>query len=331
MGTEIKVWAIKEEKMEPLPETSLAEAGRKENQLREWIIHNPEILGENILIIGKEVHHLDLLGIDESGNTVIIELKREELKPREALAQALEYAANIATWERDKLDDVCKEYNNDKSLDDIMAERFDIEPDELDDLAINQAQRILLVGTSIDDSLQRMIEWLSNEYEMAINFILLKYVKTSSEELIIKTIIIPEEVEKEKAQRKQGKRPIRISDEPGTYKDSELKDKIKQYLMKEEDSPRRIKNILLPLCLKHDTVTRDLLEDELVAKGEAQEDKVGKVISSLSRVLSLEKNDFLRQVISYEKEGQTKDNYKIRENYKPLIKEILEELEKANR
>jgi hypothetical protein len=79
---------------------------------------------------------------------------------------------------------------------------------DLDNLSINQAQRILLVGTSIEEPLQRMIEWLSNEYQMGINSVLLKYVKTSSgDELIVRTIIIPEEEEQENIRKKQGKRP----------------------------------------------------------------------------------------------------------------------------
>jgi len=208
MGTEIKVWQIKNKKLE-LIETTMIETGRTEPQdLEKWVKNNPEIFGENILIIGEQVQTksgpLDLLGIDELGNIIIIELKREQI-PREALAQAIDYASDVASWDIDKLNELCNKYNN-KSLEEIFTDKFsDI---DLDSLSINQAQRILLVGTSIEESLQRMIEWLSDEYEMGINSILLKYIKTpSGDELLARTMLIPEEEEQEKIRKKQGKRP----------------------------------------------------------------------------------------------------------------------------
>jgi len=43
-----------------------------------------------------------------------------------------------------------------------------------------------------------MIEWLSNNYGVSINVIILKYIKTKgNEEFIARTVIIPEEIEKE--------------------------------------------------------------------------------------------------------------------------------------
>jgi len=48
-----------------------------------------------------------------------------------------------------------------------------------------------------------MSKWLSNNYDVSINAVILKYIKTKNgDELIARTVIIPEEIEKRKEVRK---------------------------------------------------------------------------------------------------------------------------------
>jgi hypothetical protein len=48
-----------------------------------------------------------------------------------------------------------------------------------------------------------MIEWLSSNFDMAINAIVLNYVKTSNgAELLSRTVTIPEEIAKEKSNKR---------------------------------------------------------------------------------------------------------------------------------
>jgi hypothetical protein len=154
------------------------------------------VLGQDLLIIGEQVQTksgpLDFLGIDRSGNAVIIELKRERI-PREALAQAIDYTSDVASWDFDKLSEECERYR-DQPLDTYMAASDVFAGVNLEDILVNQTQRILLVGTRVDESLERMIEWLSGNYGVAINALLFKYIKTKSgDELIARTMILPEE------------------------------------------------------------------------------------------------------------------------------------------
>src|SRR5438132_483968 len=72
-----------------------------EKTLEDWIEANPHLLleGEQIAVFARQPRtkfgkYLDLLAIDKTGATVIIELKRGET-PRDVVAQALEYAAWI--------------------------------------------------------------------------------------------------------------------------------------------------------------------------------------------------------------------------------------------
>ena len=214
MATEIKVWQIDDDKLE-LIETTMSETGRKETEdLEKWIKSNPSILGQDILIIGEQVSTrsgtMDFLGIDKSGNLIIIELKRDRL-PRVVLSQAIDYASDVASWDVDKISEICTKYTG-SGLEDYLNEKFD--DIVLEDLIINKAQRILIVGFSIEESLQRMIEWLSNNYGVSINAVILKYIKTKSgDELIARTVIIPEEIEKERIRKRQFQ--VLMSDEPG--------------------------------------------------------------------------------------------------------------------
>jgi len=329
MATEIKVWQIVNDKLE-LIETTMVETGRKETEdLEKWIKSNPSILGQDILIIGEQVSTrsgtMDFLGIDKSGNLIIIELKRDKL-PRDVLSQAIDYASDVASWDVDKISEICTKYTG-SGLEDYLNEKF--EDIDLEDLIINKTQRILLIGFSIEESLQRMIEWLSNNYGVSINAVILKYIKTKSgDELIARTVIIPEEIEKERIRKRQFQ--VSMSDEPGNYDIEELKNLLKRYLSENRTTPRRIRDILLPLCLKHKVVTREMVKKELINKGEAEDEgKAGIILTTISREIGIERRDYLRQIIRYDKPNPwEKENYRLVEDYKGLVKSILEELKK---
>jgi ribosomal protein S24E len=328
MATEIKVWQIVKDELKPI-ETVLKEGERREEDLEKWIKQHPSILGEDILIIGEQVStksgRIDFLGIDKLGNLVVIELKRDKLT-REVIAQALDYVSDLSSWEIEQIKEICREYRN-QELEEYLTENF--ENINVEDLPINIAQRILLVGFSTEESLERIIEWLSEKYGVSINAVILKYIKTKNgEELIARTAIIPEEVEKERSQRRY---KILVSDEPGNYESDELKEKLKKYLSKTRKTPRRIREILLPLCLKHDKVTREMLKEELINRKEAvDEGEAGIIITTISREIGLKRRDYLRQVIRYDKSpgSSEKENYRIEEKYKELVKNVLEELGK---
>ena len=320
MATQISSWEIIDGKLKRI-ETSLVQEGKTESyDLEEWIISNPEILGEDITVIGRQINTssgpLDLLGIDRNGNMVIIELKRDKL-PREVLAQAIDYAAAVAQWDIDKISEKIG-----KNLEEYLSDVF--EETTLESLNINQSQRIIIVGFKIEDSLNRMIEWLSNNFGVSINAVILNYVKTQSgAEILSRTTTIPEEVEKKRVQKKYR---IPMSDEPGSYTRDELKELLKNYFAQDLKTAKRIKNVLLPECLKKGIVTREALKQAFVDYKEPNAEKnKGYFVSLISNQLGLEKNDFLRQIIAYEYPNHPweKDNYRIREEYVDLVKELL--------
>jgi len=329
MSTKIKTWQIVDGKLE-LIDTSLQTTGRTEPyDLEPWIESNPEILSDSILLIGKQVltrsgGKIDLLGIDRLGNTVIIEFKRDAL-PREVIAQAIDYASDVAEWSSEKLGETCSKYIS-KGLEEAMNDKF---PDiDIESINVNGAQRILLVGFSIESPLERMIEWLSEKYNLSINAIILSYIKSKSgDELLTKTSIISEEIIEERI--KTNKFKIAKSNQPGSYENEELKSHLIKYLSDKKITNQRIKNVLLPALLKSESLTREQLIQAFADAGN-EVTKIGNYISLISNQMDMEKNSFLRQVISYGKHPTRtweKDNYSIKPEYKDLVTEVLSELQ----
>ncbi|MCK5833068.1 hypothetical protein KAH81_05280 [bacterium] len=333
MATEIKTWQIVNGTLQQVETTLQSEKRTEPYDFEPWILSNPAILGTDIAIIGNQVTSkagkIDILGIDSSGNIVIVELKRGELY-RDVFAQAVDYASDVSKWTVDKLSEVCLE-KSDKTLDELFSDCF---PNiELENININSTQRIIIVGFSIESSLERMIEWMSDEFGVNINAIILKYIKTNSgDEILAKTSIISEQLEKERV-HKQKKFIIPMSDEPGQHDDEELKTLLSRYLRKNAITNKRIRDILLPALLKKKKVTREELKEELIKhEPNCKPEKVGFYITPISGQLGMEKNDFLRQVIAYEYPNNDweKDNFSIIDEKRQLIEEILIELEQNN-
>ena len=324
MAPEIKVWQIQNQNLEAIDSTLSSENRKEKQHLEEWITNEPSILGDEILLIGRQVKtkfgkFLDLLGMDKDGNTIIIELKRGKTD-QNTLAQAIGYASEIAEWDFNKLNEECTEFQK-KDLTHCLNENFEgfnTDPDE-----INQNQRILLVGTSIGEYLQEVINWLSEKYQMRINALILRYIKTKSgDELLARTMMIPEELEKKRSQKHR--RPKVMSDEKGVYSDEGLTEHLERYFSEDRVTTMRMKEVMFPLCLTNQEVTRDMIIQELVSKKKAIDTtKAGRYLAVISHDIGIKKRDYLRQVISYDYlEPGKKDNYRIEPKYKDLVRKL---------
>ena len=332
MGTEIKTWEIRDGKPVAV-ESTLVAAGRTEAlDLEAWIEADPSIVRPGLRLIGRQVMTssgpLDLLAIDRSGDLVVIELKRDRL-PREALAQAIDYASDLATWTIDKISEACVKHTG-ESLDDVFSASF---PEvALETTKINERQRIVLVGFGAETALERMVEWLSESYGVSINAVILKYVRTAAgSETLTRTALISEDLEKKRSRAK--KFTIPMSDEPGQYADDELQRLLHGYLSQDLVTAQRIRDVLIPGCLKQGKLSREQLKNAFLRQNpDLDPSKAGFSLSVISGQMGVKKNDFHRQVIGYEYPTYEweMDNYFIRAEHRQLVVKVLDAIGRAD-
>ena len=177
------------------------------------------------------------------------------------MAQAIDYASDVASWGIDKIGEICAKHTG-ETLEDVLSETF---PDaDLEQLVINETQRIILVGFAVEPRLERMIEWLSNGYGVNINAVSLKYLRTSAgNEILTRTAVIAEQVEEARVKAK--KFTIPMSDEPGEYEEAQLRELLLSYLSQDLVTAQRIRDVLVPACLRQPLISREELKQEFVA------------------------------------------------------------------
>ena len=141
----------------------------KEDMIQGWIEKQPELLGlDRLLIIGREVAttyggSIDLLGIDDEGNLVILELKRDRT-PRDIIAQVLDYASWVAKLTTREVHQIATSYLG-KNLDVAFHDRFKTTLPE----TINESHTMVIIASAFDASSERIVRYLSETHEIAIN------------------------------------------------------------------------------------------------------------------------------------------------------------------
>lgn len=161
-------------KVDKTPTKLLTCSLKSETELEDMICQDTSILNEKWLPIGRQVATahggiIDILAIDESGNLVIVELKKNKT-PREVVTQAIDYASWVKTLDSAKIADLYKKYgkgiNKDyDSLDEALKNKFNKSFGEDE---INNAHQIVVVASELDLSTERIIKYLNN-YEIPIN------------------------------------------------------------------------------------------------------------------------------------------------------------------
>jgi hypothetical protein len=132
---------------------------------------------------------------------VIVELKRDST-PREAIAQSLDYASWLDALSGEQFRELAK--NSVKgSLEDAFSELFLNDLQEID----CQKHRILLVAPKLDAAAERIINYLAERYGIGINAVFFKYAKIGSEEILARSMLVSEEVSKDRRSPASKARP----------------------------------------------------------------------------------------------------------------------------
>ena len=209
MAEDIRMWEIKGEKIEEIGKSQF-KSEHKEIDLEDWIENDITLISKDLLIIGRQVRtykpnaDIDLLCLDKNGDVVIIEIKRDKT-PREVTAQTLDYASWIKDLSYDDIVSKANEYLNKKkqSLEDAFLSKFDNDlPEEL-----NLGHRMLIVASELDNETERIIKYLSEEYDVPINFVKFQYFrKKENEQEFLARVFLLDPVETEQRASIRGKR-----------------------------------------------------------------------------------------------------------------------------
>jgi hypothetical protein len=175
-----------------------------EKDFESWLENSPNVIFEeegNTLIwiarqvravIGDSGKYPDLLGIDSSGDLVIVELKKGRT-PREVIAQALEYASWASTLTYEDLNQMACEYfannNTMDSLDLMQAFKTVFFPDSEEDTAVefNRNQKIIIVAEEVTLNIKQVALYLRTKHQMKIQCIEYKVFMSAQGEYIVNT------------------------------------------------------------------------------------------------------------------------------------------------
>ena len=170
MSAEPQLFRINPESRESerIEEVNFAQLGLQERRdIQEWIAANPGILGEDLLIIGKEFsgfdrtdERLDLLAVDADGKLVVIELKRDDTGA-DAHWQAIKYASYL---HRAGADDIIRMLADHEEVSESEALNKLLQHLGADDLDIlNKDQRIILASHRFAPEVTSAALWLNEK------------------------------------------------------------------------------------------------------------------------------------------------------------------------
>ena len=186
------MYSLKGHKPVKLEGTTFADLGMKESDVEEILRKNVDMVcddEESMLIVGQQVKNVqngrsDLTAIDNNGNLVLIEIKRDkkdiEARKEAFEFQAIRYAANCATIKSTDIlvQDVFAPYvekHKSEFSDTSGLTSSEIAQRQLKDFTtrneikqFNEQQRIILVASDFDAQTLSAVAWLnSNQVDIA--------------------------------------------------------------------------------------------------------------------------------------------------------------------
>ena len=210
MPIEVGIWRLGE-KPRKLDFSSLS----SESQLEEILADDISVIDPKLLLIGRQVltahgKRVDLLALDGDAHLVVMELKRDRT-PRDVVAQLLDYGSWVRKLEDDDIANIFEDYlknhhpkNVGMSLDDAFRDKFGLQqmPDSL-----NESHALVVIAGELDDSTERIIDYLAEEHGVAINAIFFQFFRDGDNEYLSRAWLNdPNQVE-EKVEEKREKRP----------------------------------------------------------------------------------------------------------------------------
>lgn len=177
-------------KVGPQPQPLQASTLASERSLEDMIVAAPRLLKDEWMLIGRQEDtgysgRIDLLALAPDASLVLIELKRERT-PREVVAQALDYAGWVEELEADDIAAIYDRFAPGRNLNEDFEARFG---EELDEDNLNASHQIVVVAASLDDSTERIINYLSNR-DVPINVLCFQVFSNGDEQLLSRSWLL---------------------------------------------------------------------------------------------------------------------------------------------
>lgn len=166
-----------------------------ERQLEDLIEHDPAILGEPLLLIGRQVptdygKFIDLLAVDAEGVLHVLELKKDRT-PREVVAQLLDYGSWVRTLTHQRVLDIFASYARDKDVafEAAFEERFHrTAPDDL-----NTSHRLTIIASELDAATERIVNYLVDPHNVPINAVFFAYFEDGDRKYLARSWLIDQD------------------------------------------------------------------------------------------------------------------------------------------
>jgi hypothetical protein len=162
-----------------------------ESRLEDLIQSDPTILGEPLLLIGRQVptaygKFIDLLAIGADGTLHILELKRDRT-PRDVVAQVLDYGSWVQGLSHSEVLGIFAEQHQ-VAFEVAFAERFGTNPpDEL-----NGTHKLSVIASDVDPATERIVTYLNDGFGVPVNVMFFRYFSDDGREYLARTWLLDE-------------------------------------------------------------------------------------------------------------------------------------------
>ncbi|WP_413452961.1 endonuclease NucS domain-containing protein [Georgenia phoenicis] len=159
-----------------------------EATLEDYLEQDPSLLGQRLLVIGRQVptaygKFIDLLAMDGDGNLHVLELKRDRT-PRDVVAQLLDYGSWVATLDRESVLDIANRHLNhpfETAFDTVFGHPA---PDEL-----NAELQLTIVATELDPSSERIVTYLRS-FGIPINAVFFTFLEDDGRRYLARSWLV---------------------------------------------------------------------------------------------------------------------------------------------
>lgn len=186
----IKIWEIDNSKASEVPSGGV----ESEKSLEETLVNNPDLLMPGLKLVGRQTPTqggpLDLLGVDGEGKLVVFELKQDTVS-RSAVGQVIDYASYLELLKDDALYKLIQDNSGQRGIEKIDDfEQWHSKNPVWDSMESLRPVRMALVGLGVDDTTERMVNFLSKNGGVDISFLTFQAFKHAGKTLLARQVVV---------------------------------------------------------------------------------------------------------------------------------------------